>query len=67
MKTLETLVKNGTIKAYEIHNVDEDGIVGRTGKFRNSQLLIIMFNNGETLRLGTFCSGCNENTVFAEG
>ena len=44
--------------------MDENGNVGEKSTRRNSEVLFIEFNNGETLDLYTFCSGSLENTCF---
>ena len=61
---LDELVKNKTIQSYKIDNMDENGNVGEKSTRRNSEVLFIEFNNGETLDLYTFCSGSLENTCF---
>lgn len=60
---LRELVNNGTLAGYSLINLDENGNAGRS-KFRNTESLTLTFPNGGTLNLGTFCSGCLENTGF---
>lgn len=61
---LDKLLGSGSIAGYDYVNVDEDGNVNQKSKFRNSEQIILYFNNGEKLILDTFCSGSEENTVF---
>jgi hypothetical protein len=61
---LDQLKASGTILNWQLVNVDDTGSPNRTSKFRNSERLIITFPNGETLTLGTFCSGSLENSGF---
>lgn len=61
---LTGLVEAGIISDWRISDVDENGVEGQTGRFRNTQKLCITFSNGEKLEIGTFCSGCAENTYF---
>lgn len=63
---LEKLIKNGAIKSYKLEALDEDGNPG-VSKFRNTERLTLEFLNGDKLVVGTFCSGCLENTVFLLG
>lgn len=64
-KKLHNLVISGTIKNYSIYNVSDDGKVGVwSEKGRNREFLNIVFNNDEEITLGTFCSGCCENTIL---
>ena len=66
VENLNNLVKDKTIKSYVIYNVDDNGIVGKKSKFRNTQRLSIKFNNNQSLVIDTFCSGSAENTVFTQ-
>ena len=61
---LNELVTNGAIKSYVLINVDEDGNVGKTSNFRNTERLTLLFGNGESLTINTFCSGSAEDTVL---
>lgn len=61
---LNELIENKTIQSYKIENMDEYGNVGKESDTRNSEVLFIKFNNGETLNVYTFCSGSSENTCF---
>lgn len=61
---LQSLVDSGTVKSFKLENVDEEGNVGQESKCRNTERLTITFPSGEELVIGTFCSGCLENTVF---
>jgi len=67
-KHLNMLVQQGIIRNYEYVEVNEDGKVvdesNKKSKFRNTEQLILIFNNGYRLRIDTFCSGCAENTVL---
>ncbi len=64
IKQLENLVKSGNISGYELVDLDEDGDVGCKSKCRNTQRLTIIFPDKNRLVIGTFCSGCCENTEF---
>jgi hypothetical protein len=57
VENLNNLVEDKTIKSYVISNVDDNGIVGKKSKFRNTQRLSIEFNNNQSLVIDTFCSG----------
>jgi hypothetical protein len=61
---LNELIENKTIQSYKIENMDGNGNVGKEGDMRNSEVLFIKFNNGETLNVYTFCSGSSQNTCF---
>lgn len=65
-ENLNKLVEDGVIKSYVIVDVDENGVVGKKGRSRNTQRLTIEFNNGSNLVVDTFCSGCSENTVLTQ-
>jgi len=64
---LENLVKLGYIRSYEYADLDEDGNIGQTGDFRNTQKLILHFSNDHKLTIDCFCSGSSENTVLIIG
>lgn len=59
---LDQLVASGVLSSYEYENVSEDGIVGDESKCRNTEQIVLNFPNNQTLTVGTFCSGCLENT-----
>ena len=61
---LKKLVQIGILKSWSIKNVDEDGNVEQSSKFRNSQLLTMVFNDGQELKVNAVCSGCSENITF---
>jgi hypothetical protein len=61
---LQALVTSGQIKSYNIQDVDENGVIGSTSDFRNSQLLTIHFNNGLQIEISAICSGSKENTTL---
>lgn len=61
---LDLLVLECVLESWEIVKVDDEGIEGREGKFRNTQKLRLLFPDGHKLEVGTFCSGCAENTCF---
>lgn len=59
--TLDNLVRSGTIKSYEYMNLDQDGNFGSSAN-RNTERLVLTFNNEEILVIDTFCSGSFQNT-----
>lgn len=61
-ETLQKLVDNKTIASYSFCNVDCYGNIGEESDFRNTEMLILIFPNGERLVISTFCSGSSENT-----
>lgn len=61
---LNKLVRSGSLKSYVYIDVDEDGTEEQTGEHRNTEQLTLEFQNGEKLVIGTFCSGCSENTCL---
>lgn len=61
---LTSAVRDGNLKSWEIIDVDEDGIEGRLGRFRNTQTLRLEFPDNKILEVGTFCSGSAEDTVL---
>jgi len=63
--SLESLVKSGDIMFYCIENVDENGNVGKTSEFRNTERLTLVLPSGKKLVINTFCSGCAENTSLS--
>lgn len=60
---LEKLVSEGQIVSYEYLELDCDGNPGQSDG-RNTESLKLVFPNGSVLKLGTFCSGCLENTCL---
>jgi hypothetical protein len=62
-KTLDELVKSGDILSHHTENLDDEGNVGKSNS-RNSERLTIKFPSGNQLVIGTWCSGCAENTGF---
>jgi len=60
---LNELAADGTIQSFDLVNLDENGQIGES-KNRNTKQLTLVFPNGRKLILGTFCSGCLENTCF---
>ena len=55
---LNELEMNGQIKSWKlIHNKTED-------RMQETDTLTIVFPSGQELKLGTYCSGCMENTSF---
>jgi hypothetical protein len=61
---LKAAVQRGSLQSWRIVDVDEEGVEGHQGCFRNTQKIYLTFPNGEDLSIGTFCSGCAENTSF---
>jgi hypothetical protein len=61
---LESLVASGTIASYDYDEVNEDGVVGEESDFRNTERLVLQFNDGKRLIIDTLCSGCAENTTL---
>jgi hypothetical protein len=61
---LETLKQAGQITEYKLHNVSEAGIVGERSPFRNTQLLLLRFPNGDTIEIQTLCSGTAEDSIL---
>lgn len=61
---LDRLVSEGTITGYEYRNVDKNGTPDQVSKFRNTEQLIIHFNDGKSLSVDTFCSGSAEDTTL---
>lgn len=60
---LNDLKASGTISSWRIANLNSDGEEGKSN-YRNTQKLILEFPDGNSLELGTFCSGCLEDTVL---
>jgi hypothetical protein len=63
-RCLDNLVNMGHIVSYEYVDVDEDGIVGIKGHYRNSEKLILRFSKEYQITIESFCSGSSENTVL---
>lgn len=63
-KHLDALVEAGTITGYSYFNVDDEGNENASSNFRNSETVVLKFNDGKVLRLDTFCSGSSENVNF---
>jgi len=61
---LNQLIQNNTIKSFDLNVVDQNGNVGNKGTMRNTEQLILEFNNGQKLTIETFCSGCLQDTFF---
>jgi len=61
---LQELVDSGKLESFSIQNVDENGNIGKTSKHRNAERMTLIFSDGESLVVDTFCSGCSENTTF---
>jgi hypothetical protein len=66
LRTLDRMVAAGKLKSYSIHNVSEDGDRDKYSSFRNTELLVLEFPDGEKCEIGTFCSGSAENTCFID-
>lgn len=62
MQKLEQLKLLGLIVDYKITDLDDEGNPGESPHGRNTQRLELLFPNGDSLVVDTFCSGCNENT-----
>jgi hypothetical protein len=60
---LAKLIAKGILKSYKIENLDDEGNVGKSAG-RNTERVTLEFPSGEKLVIGTFCSGCLENTVL---
>jgi hypothetical protein len=58
---LNFLVDNEIVQGAMIYSLDENGNVGES-KFRNSERLVLLFNNGKKLVIDTICSGSAEDT-----
>lgn len=63
---LDQLVASSQILSWKIEDFDENGNLGE-GEFRNTQTLEIVFPNHTSIRIGTFCSGCAEDTCLVMG
>lgn len=63
-KHLDHLIQAGVISSYEYVNMDEEGNVGQTSRFRNSQRLSLLLSGGESITIDCFCSGSSEDTVL---
>ena len=61
---LQQLVDSGHLKSFEIDPVDENGNIGKHSDNRNTEQMTLEFPDGEELVIGTFCSGCSEDTEF---
>ena len=57
---LDSLIEKGLIKSYHYKTVEEDPGSGT----RESEELILTFNEGTELKLTTICSGIQENTYI---
>ena len=60
---LEKLIASGNLKSYTVINVDENGIPNNRSQFRNTELLKLVFSNGEEL-IVEMCVGQDENMTF---
>jgi hypothetical protein len=58
---LDNLVRNKVIAGYVLNNLDEEGNIGKS-KFRNTEQVVLEFNDGTKLQIDTFCSGSLEDT-----
>lgn len=58
---LDRLVANFSIASYTLEKCDETGRPGES-RFRNTEKLTLVFTNGTTLTIDTFCSGSHEDT-----
>lgn len=64
-KVLDIHVQNGNISRYKYDRLDANGnIVEKLKNTRNTEQLILYFKDGSELKIGTFCSGCEENTYL---
>ena len=63
-RRLDELVKDGMLADYDLVNISEDGEEGKFSENRNTEKLTLVFRNGKSLNIGTFCSGSAENTVL---
>jgi len=61
-KLLNELVESGTIKGYKYYPASEAGVPNVESDHRNTENLVIEFNDGKNLLIGTFCSGVSEDT-----
>ena len=59
---LEYLKQSGIIQSYEYVNMNEEGNIGQTSNYRNTQRLSLYFTGGESITIDCFCSGSSENT-----
>ncbi len=60
MKKLQSLIDNNTIKSF-VFNEQVPTMEG-DNESRLADELVLLFTNGETLKISTFCSGSLENT-----
>jgi hypothetical protein len=58
---LDALVKSGTIKGYRYSNIEDEPKSG----MREHEDLILVFPDGNKLRISAFCSGSAENTILS--
>lgn len=61
---LDELVRKGKIKSYEIHELDEEGVVGHKSECRNTERLKLVFDDETVLVIDCFCSGSLQNVSF---
>lgn len=63
---LNYLEEKGVIKNYHYLHLDENGDLGHS-EMRNTERLVLTFNNGDVLTIDTVCTGVLENTeMFIE-
>lgn len=60
-KTLEGLVKTKILQSYEYDNISFDNVVGEKSDSRNTERLILVFSDGQKLKIETICSGVRED------
>jgi hypothetical protein len=61
-EALDHLVRSGSIQSYSYENISEDNEADVASEFRNTERLVLHFNNHISLKIDTICSGCSEDT-----
>ena len=64
-KHLDKLIEKNIIKSYVYDIVDDEGNIGQESENRNTEILILKFEDETTLKLETFCNGCSEDTTLS--
>lgn len=60
---LESLVQKKLITSYALNKLDEEGKPGKS-VFRNTEQIVLVFNDGTKVKFDTFCSGSAEDTTL---
>ena len=61
---LNELKQKGLVKDYHYVNVSEDLVEDEESAFRNTERLVLTFNDNTKFVIDTFCSGSFENTTL---